>query len=381
MDTISSEMELDTVFVTLLLAAVVSSSAPRQYEFVQKTMNCTNAQRYCREKYTDLASIDNSADVTELLKSVPESAGYAVWIGLMNTSRSEWKWSLGDPAFYTDHDSLYRNWASNQTNSGQYYCAYMSQDGLWRDDSCNNQKFFICYNDSSKGFVLVDQWMNWRSAQSFCRANHTELSSVRNQGENQQIQQLLNTGGVTAVWIGLFRDSWEWSDKSNSSFRNWAPNEAQGNEDATVLVKSGSRRGQWEDWPCNSQFTFVCHEDQFILIKQNLSWSEAMVYCRQNHVDLVSVPSPQIEWRVMSVARRASTAAVWMGLHHYCSMNMWLWPRGEVVCYQNWAAGNGTGAHDCCEQRTGAIQSAGDQRWVSLPPALRLNFICTNYEP
>lgn len=140
---------------TLPSTAVVSSSAPRQYEFVQKTMNCTNAQRYCREKYTDLASIDNSADVTELLKSVPESAGYAVWIGLMNTSRSEWKWSLGDPAFYTDHDSLYRNWASNQTNSGQYYCAYMSQDGLWRDDSCNNQKFFICYNGESitqKGF-------------------------------------------------------------------------------------------------------------------------------------------------------------------------------------------------------------------------------------
>uniref|UniRef100_A0A671Q0I5 Macrophage mannose receptor 1-like n=1 Tax=Sinocyclocheilus anshuiensis TaxID=1608454 RepID=A0A671Q0I5_9TELE len=319
-----------------LVLSVFSSSALRQYEFVQMRMNCTDAQRYCRENYSDLASIYNSADVTELLKIVTKSADYAVWIGLMETLRSEWKWSLGDPAFYTAHDLLFRNWASNQPNNGSYYCAYMSQDGLWHDDNCNNQRSFICYNDSSKGFVFVQQSMSWRNAQSFCRANHTDLSTVRSQSENQQIQQLINTG----VWIGLFRDSWEWSDKSTSSFRNW-----------------------------------------FILIKQNLSWSEAMTYCRQNHVDLVSVPSPQIEQRVMNVARRASTAAVWMGLHYYCSMNMWLWLRGEVVCYQNWAAGNGTRAHDCREQRAGAIQSAGDQRWVSLPSTIRLNFICTNSEP
>ncbi|KAF4116622.1 hypothetical protein G5714_004111 [Onychostoma macrolepis] len=348
-------MELDTVFTMLLLSAVFSSSVPRQFEFVQMSMNCTDAQKYCRKNYSDLASIENSADVTKLLKSVNESSDvFRVWIGLMNTFRSEWKWSLGDPVFYTAQDSVFRNWASNQPNNSQHYCAYMSQDGLWCDDNCNSQRFFICYNDSSKGFTLVQQSMSWRSAQSYCRGNHTDLSSVRNQSENQQIQQLMNTGGVTAIWIGLFRDSWEWSDKSTSSFRNWAstePNDNLGNEDATVLVISGERRGQWADWPCNTLFPFVCQEDQFILIKQNLSWSEAMTYCRQNHVDLVSVPSPQIEQRVMSAARRASTTAVWMGLHHYCSMNMWLWLRGEVVCYQNWAVGNGTGPHNCHERR------------------------------
>ncbi|KAK2917196.1 hypothetical protein Q8A67_001570 [Cirrhinus molitorella] len=130
---------------------------------------------------------------------------------------------------------------------------------------------------------------------------------------------------------------------------------------------SGGRKGQWEDWPCSAQFTFFC-QDQFILIKQNLSWREALTYCRQNHVDLVSISSPQIEQRVMSVARTASTAATWMGLHHFCGVN-------------NWAAGNGSGSHDCREQRVGAVLSAGDQRWLSLPPTLRLNFICSNSGP
>uniref|UniRef100_A0A673LZR2 C-type lectin domain-containing protein n=1 Tax=Sinocyclocheilus rhinocerous TaxID=307959 RepID=A0A673LZR2_9TELE len=114
-------------------------------------------------------------------------------------------------------------------------------------------------------FILVQQLMNWRNAQSFCRTNHMDLSSVRKQSENQQIQQLMSTGGVTAVWIGLFRDSWEWSDKSTSSFRNWAPPEPQSTENATVLVISGSIRGQWEDWPCNTQFTFVCQEGKSML--------------------------------------------------------------------------------------------------------------------
>uniref|UniRef100_A0A673J609 C-type lectin domain-containing protein n=1 Tax=Sinocyclocheilus rhinocerous TaxID=307959 RepID=A0A673J609_9TELE len=185
-------------------------------------MNCTDAQRYCRENYSDLASIDNSADVTELLKIVTKSADYAVWIGLMETLRSEWKWSQGDPGHFL---------------------------------------IFSSHADSSKGFVLVQQSMSWRNAQSFCRANHMDLSSVRSQSENQQIQQLINTG----VWIGLFRDSWEWSDKSTSSFRNWAPTEPHSNENATVLVKSGSRTGQWEDWPCNSQFTFVCQKGESML--------------------------------------------------------------------------------------------------------------------
>ncbi len=142
---------MKTVFnETLSSAAVFSSSAPRQFEYVQMSMNCTEAQRYCREKYSDLASIDNSADVTELLKSVNGASGIsAVWIGLMDTFRSEWKWSLGDPAFYMAHEPLFRNWALNRPNNGQYYCTYMSQGGLWHDDYCTSQKFFICYNGES----------------------------------------------------------------------------------------------------------------------------------------------------------------------------------------------------------------------------------------
>ncbi len=98
-------------------------------------------------------------------------------------------------------------------------------------------------------------------------------------------------------------------------------------------------------------------------------------------MDLVSVHSEEIQRRVMNVVKRASTAAVWLGLHNYCIMNMWLWLSGEIVCYQNWAPGNGTKQENCkLEKRKGAVQSGEDQRWISLPETLKLNLICIKKE-
>ncbi|KAK2892450.1 hypothetical protein Q8A67_012438 [Cirrhinus molitorella] len=120
--------------------------------------------------------------------------------------------------------------------------------------------------------------------------------------------------------------------------------------------------------------------DKLIVIKENLTWSEALRYCRQNHVDLVSVHSVEIQHEVMNVVKGASTAAVWLGLHNYCIMNMWLWVSGEMVCYHNWAPGNGTTQENCkLENRKGAVQSGGNQTWISLPESHKLNFICSRY--
>uniref|UniRef100_A0A671QT16 C-type lectin domain-containing protein n=1 Tax=Sinocyclocheilus anshuiensis TaxID=1608454 RepID=A0A671QT16_9TELE len=317
-------MDQTLYFIILLIASLSQLSAPYLNVFTQ---------RYCREKYTDLATVDNMNDMNELKKSVNDEGVEDVWIGLQKTGRDEWQWSSGEPA-------LYLNWGDKQPD-GRDNCAMM-QNGKLHDLPCNDNRYFICNNSEY-------------NAQSYCRQNHTDLVSVRNQNESEQVEKIISNNNLSGsqVWIGLFRvrDSWQWSDQSDSSFRYWAPRQPNFNRD-----------------------------DKLIVIRENLTWSEALRYCRQNHVDLVSVHSEEIQHEGRNVVKRASTAAVWLGLRHSYILDVWFWVNGETACYQNWAPGNGTSEEDCEDAvRSGAVQSGGGQRWISRPEHDKLNFICSRY--
>ncbi len=125
----------------MCLSSAVVSSSPRQYHFVNQKKNWTEAQRYCREKHTDLVTINDiqeQNDINQVINSVSDH----VWIGLKDT----WIWSLSDPDFYRRDESQYRNWEqSPKQPSGEGDCVYM-KDGRWHDIKCNSQKHFICYN-------------------------------------------------------------------------------------------------------------------------------------------------------------------------------------------------------------------------------------------
>ncbi|KAL1272109.1 hypothetical protein QQF64_031125 [Cirrhinus molitorella] len=336
----------------------------------------TEAQRYCRENYTDLATADNMNDMNEInnaIKLKQSANADQAWIGLQWTGREKWQWSSGEPA-------LYLNWATGQPGASGKKCAMM-RNGQWHDEECSKSLTFICRssNNTNTGLVFVNQMKNWRDAQSYCRQNHIDLVSVRNQNENQQLEKIMNDSHISDVWIGLFRDSWQWSDQSDSSFRFWYTTEpsSAGVENCTGLKQD--YYGTWHDLSCTRTESFVCFEDaELILIKKNLTWSEALRYCRQNGTDLVSVNSGEIQRRVMNVVRRASTAAVWLGLRHSCTVGIWFWVSGETVCYQNWAPGNGTSEEDCERAvRSGAVQSGGNKSWISRPEHDKLNFICS----
>ncbi len=126
------------------------SSSPRQYHFVNQNKNWTEAQRYCREKHTDLVTINDIQEQNDINQVINSTSGH-VWIGLKDT----WIWSLSDPDFYRRDESQNRNWGQSQP-SGDGDCVYMEHDddGRWHDINCERQKHFICYNGEISVFHI-----------------------------------------------------------------------------------------------------------------------------------------------------------------------------------------------------------------------------------
>ncbi len=74
-------------------------------------------------------------------------------------------------------------------------------------------------NSPEQRYIYISFLYTWREARHYCRQYHTDLVSVRNLDENNQIMALIPTLGF--AYIGLFKDDFIWSDGSTSSFRNW----------------------------------------------------------------------------------------------------------------------------------------------------------------
>ena len=121
---------------------IFSTCLLHQYHFVAEPMNWTEAQTYCREKHTDLATIENIEDVKQLNNTVSSGYNSDVWIGLY--SNIDWKWSDG----YTGSGAEYRDWSDNDPDFyvGNELCVMIVQNTGWVDYMCDLEHPFFCYN-------------------------------------------------------------------------------------------------------------------------------------------------------------------------------------------------------------------------------------------
>ncbi|KAG7320829.1 hypothetical protein KOW79_015244 [Hemibagrus wyckioides] len=336
-----------------------SSCTLHQYHFVNENKTWTEAQRYCRENYTDLATIDNMEEMNSLLNTVNGSYSGLAWIGLYDDLNS-WKWSLDNNSFYQNGESNFSNWyINNQGNwNGNNLCVYFTYYAEWWDTSCSTKRPFICFDgrvNASDEYVPVYQQMNWTEAQRYCREHYTDLTSVRSETENQKIRSLFvdyNDDNdyyfyyyyyyYSGFWIGMYRTSL-WSDQSNSSFSNWKPgqpdNYSQNKSCAAVSFNNDYYYGKWTDENCDQAFPFLCYSTmssnsshQYWFVNENKTWTEAQRYCRENYTDLATIDNMEEMNTLLDTVNGSYSDLAWIGL--YGDENSWRWSLDDDAFYQ-----------------------------------------------
>uniref|UniRef100_A0A3Q4GCC9 C-type lectin domain-containing protein n=1 Tax=Neolamprologus brichardi TaxID=32507 RepID=A0A3Q4GCC9_NEOBR len=343
-----------------------------EYHFIEENKSWSEAQRYCREKYTDLAKVFDMTDMSRLRNST-QNQGEA-WIGLNNNTGGNrtWHWSLPGVE-YIQNDS---SWDQNgRTEPGPGNCGrkrYDNGDKKLAGVSCDHPMWFICYDDK-KTLHLIETFINWTEAQSYCRYNYTDLASGLDQVDGEEMKTLFN-GRPMSVWMGLFRDSWRWSDGSDFSFRYWDMelfNDEQSNKTCAMTLLN--RSGKWSSDECDKKNHFFCYDDNLILIKENKTWEEALYYCRENYNDLVSITNSDKQYWIQEKVKQANSTYVWLGLRYTCTLGFWFWVTDEVVEYKNW---DSDGTTDGCDM-SGAMNSGSLHKWSKQADNKMFNFICS----
>ncbi|KAB5579685.1 hypothetical protein PHYPO_G00197790 [Pangasianodon hypophthalmus] len=110
-----------------------SASGANRYVGVTTMLNWADAQAYCRQYYTDLASPFNATD-NSLVQQVATVQGFS-WFGLF---RDSWRWVDGTKVGQLLWQSPLPDNVDPQENCGTL------NGGIFDDTKCTNQYYFIC---------------------------------------------------------------------------------------------------------------------------------------------------------------------------------------------------------------------------------------------
>uniref|UniRef100_A0A8C3N4W0 Uncharacterized protein n=1 Tax=Geospiza parvula TaxID=87175 RepID=A0A8C3N4W0_GEOPR len=235
------------------------------------------ARDVCFSLGGNLATIPNE-QVQAFLFYHLKHATTNVWIGMNDINReSTFLWTDGSTVSYT-------NWVNGAPEKQQSYFDYYEferltddSDGRWRDDSCDNERGYVCqmnsfpsqpelpttnpasgftgYGDSS--YSVISSEMQWEEARRNCQDKSAELASISDAYIHSFLWiQMLKYG--KPVWIGLNSNMtggyYRWTNNWKTRYTKWAAGEPKENNACVYLDLDGT----WKTASCNESYFSVC---------------------------------------------------------------------------------------------------------------------------
>uniref|UniRef100_A0A672RDU6 C-type lectin domain-containing protein n=1 Tax=Sinocyclocheilus grahami TaxID=75366 RepID=A0A672RDU6_SINGR len=125
-------------------------------------------------------------------------------------------------------------------------------------------------HNNSHVFYFIPDNMNWTSAQTYCRQHHTDLATVDDWTDYDELLNTLPKGFTEYIWIGLYQNNaaapWVWSDSSKSTFSSWDVRQPY-NYDGEQLCAAVCPAENWHNLECAIKYASVCYMGVFYILQ------------------------------------------------------------------------------------------------------------------
>nr|XP_009290811.1 uncharacterized protein LOC101886741 [Danio rerio] len=172
--------------------------------------------------------------------------------------------------------------------------------------------------------------LNWGDAYTYCNTYYSDMSIVTSVEENQR---LIDAGGdLFDAWIGLYEDKkgqWIWVNNQPLNFSmiySYNPN---------PFYCGYATRFLWYNGYCPFLRPFFCHYVyKPILVAKNLTWEDAITFCRSYHIDLASATDVNMLKLLQQAIINPPTTSVWIGLRFLAGKWHWVSKGFTQIAYQ-----------------------------------------------
>ncbi|KAG1932498.1 hypothetical protein F2P79_021044 [Pimephales promelas] len=360
---------LSALFINWAFPPSTAEGRLRKFYIINGTMNRSSAEEQCTtNNYTGLVTVYDHQDnmkLSDLIKETFTGDNPSGWIGTHAGNRSK-KWSNGDDVTFN---------RSSTGDNGNISCTAMNATGHWESLPCSNRTYFMCYQQGDeRSYMLIPEYKNWFAAQRYCRENHTDLVSIRDEEENERVM-MKGENCTNSFWIGLLEDEVEWADKGQSAYRNWDISTLN-TENPHTSAFMFSITGKW--FGSNGDVKYpLCYKSFINVSKENMSWEKALDYCETRYSGLLIIQSEndQIETERELKIKNIS-GPVWVGLRQSRLFGFWIWINGlNLRNYSNWKGGSQP--EHLISEHCGAIEKVdGQYKWTDKDCRSSFKFLC-----